>query len=363
MAKNAFPEPWHPLYGAAQRHSPDRPLSYMDVLSELLLHLNLCSELQAMPRCFAPWGLSFDADPNAIFHLILGGTAMLRLPNLPTPMELHAGDYVLLPHGHAHELSDATGSPLQPMAELAAGKDPQEVAELRIGGEGRETLLVSGRYCFERNGVHPLLSELPPVLRVGCGDGWRSMPLEHGVQLLSAELASSNPGSRAIVGHLLEVLFLQALRCYVEDVRGNQPGWLRSLRDERIARALGCIHGEPQRAWSSAELAAQAGMPRAAFVAEFTALVGEPPPLYLDRWRIHKALRSLREPGLALEEVARQIGFSSTTAFARTFKRIAGMTPAEYRRSMEAGDEPLLQAEPLAGAAASGYDVVRTTRL
>jgi AraC-like DNA-binding protein len=331
----------------------------MDVLSDLLQHLGLESDLLSLPRCFAPWGLFFAAGEEAVFHLILGGMACLRVAGQDDPLELHAGTFVLLPHGPAHSLADAPGSALRPAESAWAGKAPAEVAASRLGGQGRETLLVSGRYRFARHGVHALLSQLPPVLQVGCDEGWRGVPLEHGVQLLSAELASARPGSQAVTGRLLEVLFVQALRCAIEDGRGGPASWLQGLGDERIARALACIHGEPGQPWSTAALAERAGMSRAAFAARFAALVGEPPPHYLTRWRIQTALRALREPGCTLGQVAQAAGYPSTAAFTRIFKRMVGMPPAEYRRATAAGQEPLLEAQRRPGGPSAVYAAQR----
>lgn len=317
----------------------------MDVLSDVLQHLRLESAVLARPRTFAPWGLSMAAGEDAPFHLILGGGAWLRLENGAEPLELRAGDLVLLPQGTAHSLADAADSPLQPSEPLYAGKRPEDITALRVGGNGRETLVVSGRFRFARHGVHPLLSQLPPLVLVRAGQGWRGQWLEHSVHLLSAELASARPGSQAVVGRLLEVLFLQALRCYVEDGHAGAVGWLQGLRDERVARALACIHGDPRVAWSTARLAEQAGMGRTPFAALFVRLVGEPPPNYLTRWRIQTPLAALRSNATSLAQVAAAVGYPSTDAFTRIFKRMVGMPPAEYRRASHAGREPLLQVE------------------
>jgi AraC-like DNA-binding protein len=334
----------------------------MDVLSDLLQHLDLQCELLARPLTFAPWGLAMPASPEAAFHLMVGGCALLRVEGQPQPLALRTGDFVLLPAGHAHSLADAPGSALTPVESLYDGRTPAEVAALRVGGTGLETLCVAGRYRFARHGVHPLLSALPPVVHVRAGDGWRGQSLEPGVQMLTAELAAAQPGSQRIVARLLEVLFVQAVRCAVEDVRWDAPGWLQALRDERIATALACVHGEPGRAWSTAALAERAGMTRAAFAARFTERVGEPPPHYLTRWRIQTALLALRTPVPPLAEVAAAVGYPSTAAFTRIFKRLVGMPPAEYRRAALAGEEPLLGQQRRPGSSAPVFAAARFGR-
>lgn len=321
----------------------------MDVLSDVLEHLCLESELIVQPRLFAPWGLAMDGGVDALFHLVLAGGAFLGVEGADEPIELGPGDFVLLPHGHAHRLTDTPGGATRSAARLRNGQTDEELARMRVGGSGRETILVSGRYRFRRQGVHPLLSTLPPAVRLCSTEGWRGPWLLNGVQLLDAELAggrvASRAGSRELVRRLLEVLFLQAVRCHVEDGRARDGDWLQSLRDPALATALGCIHREPGENWTTARLAEAAGMPRAPFAALFTRRVGEPPPRYLTRWRIQTALATLRRPHPPLAQVAQEAGYPTTAAFTRLFKRMVGMPPAEYRRALLAGEEPLERGE------------------
>jgi AraC-like DNA-binding protein len=52
----------------------------------------------------------------------------------------------------------------------------------------------------------------------------------------------------------------------------------------------------------------------------------------LDEMRRDLAVRYLREPGMAVCEVAYLLGFSESSAFHRAFKRWTGKTPSEFRR-------------------------------
>jgi len=53
----------------------------------------------------------------------------------------------------------------------------------------------------------------------------------------------------------------------------------------------------------------------------------------LDEMRKELAVRFLREPGMAVCEVAYLLGFSESSAFHRAFKRWTGATPNEFRRT------------------------------
>ena len=51
----------------------------------------------------------------------------------------------------------------------------------------------------------------------------------------------------------------------------------------------------------------------------------------LDQMRKDLAMRYLREPEMAICEVAYLLGFSESSALHRAFKRWTGMTPSEFR--------------------------------
>ena len=57
---------------------------------------------------------------------------------------------------------------------------------------------------------------------------------------------------------------------------------------------------------------------------------------YLSRIRIEKAKNLLLNPNLRIGEIAYEVGFQSLTHFNRTFKKLAGQSPTEYREHLPA---------------------------
>ena len=48
------------------------------------------------------------------------------------------------------------------------------------------------------------------------------------------EVMSGRPGSDTVLAKLSELLFVQAVRRYVEDLPADQTGWLAGLRDPAL---------------------------------------------------------------------------------------------------------------------------------
>jgi AraC-like DNA-binding protein len=84
------------------------------------------------------------------------------------------------------------------------------------------------------------------------------------------------------------------------------------------------------------ELAERAGMSRFALVRAFAREVGIPPHTYQIHLRVQRA-RELIAGGSSLSEVSLEVGFTDQSHLNRHFKRLIGITPGLYARSL-AGD-------------------------
>jgi AraC-like DNA-binding protein len=67
------------------------------------------------------------------------------------------------------------------------------------------------------------------------------------------------------------------------------------------------------------------------FIRSFKATFGETPHRYLQRRRIERAMYLLRTTDRNVTDVCMAVGFSSLGTFSRTFSRIVGETPSEFR--------------------------------
>jgi transcriptional regulator GlxA family with amidase domain len=73
-------------------------------------------------------------------------------------------------------------------------------------------------------------------------------------------------------------------------------------------------------------------MTPAAFSRRFAALFGLPPIQYQLGRRIATARQMLRASDVKLEEVACRLGFSDAFHFSKTFKRLTGLSPQQFRQ-------------------------------
>ncbi|QCX76251.1 Arabinose operon regulatory protein [Streptomyces sp. YIM 121038] len=82
-----------------------------------------------------------------------------------------------------------------------------------------------------------------------------------------------------------------------------------------------------------AELAAETGLSRYQLLRAFRTTMGMPPYAWLAQHRVARA-RALLEAGRRPAEVAALVGFADQAHLTRWFRRVLGVTPAAYRKSV-----------------------------
>lgn len=319
----------------------------MDALSDVLRQVRLTGAVFLHGELSAPWGVGASsaaetatalmpgAEHLVYYHLITEGTCVARLVGTD-PLPLAAGEVVLFPHGDPHVMASAPDVTAVPAWEVYAPPPPGEVVGLRCGGGGTVTRLVCGFLACEKGPCNPLLDSLPPMLRVNVRSDPSTTWIEASLRFAAGE-AAQRSGGATVLAKLSELLFVEAVRRFIESLPPEQTGWLAGLRDRFVGRALALMHARPAHAWTVEELGREIGLSRSALAERFATVLGQPPAHYLTRWRLQLAAQKLRAGQSSVAKIAEEVGYESEAAFNRAFKREIGAPPAAWRRGV--GDD------------------------
>jgi AraC-like DNA-binding protein len=315
----------------------------MDALSDLLRVVRLSGGVFLTAEFSAPFSVASQvskedcrivlAEPARVipFHYVISGRLMLQIDGQP-PVEAGGGAIVLLPHNDLHSLtSDCALKPVSPdkLIETDSGGG---LARIRYGGGGEITRIICG-FVGSESDCNPLIDALPAILVLDLNGKAASDWIASSFRYAAQELAAARAGSSTVLAKLSELMFVEAVRCYLEDLPVDQRGWLAGLRDPAVGRALALLHTELARPWTAEELAREVFLSRSVFADRFTALVGIPPITYLTRWRMQVAAQWLRESRRSIAQISEDVGYESDIAFARAFKREFSVSPARWRKA------------------------------
>lgn len=267
-------------------------------------------------------------------HIMLEGGAWAQLSDQSQPaIGIAAGDAVIFAQGDAHFMSSAPDE--RPLSKSTAGNRrvdkalPFVLSEARSGeARGR---FVSGYLGCHARPYNPILSALPRVLHVRDSNGSNAFTTE----LIKAALAESwqpRAGGKTILSRIGELMFLRAIRQYVEGSPARSTGWLAALRDHNVSAALHAVHGNPAEPWTLSALAREAGLSRSMFAKRFRRVTGMSAMRYLGNWRLQLATSMLEKEGASVTRIASYVGYESDAAFNRAFKKRLGVPPGTWRR-------------------------------
>lgn len=304
----------------------------MDALTDILNTLRLKSSLYFRTELSAPWGIQVPPKGRvARFHIAIRGQCWLRIDGQEEDVFMANGDLVIIPHGAGHILADSPETPPTDLADVFeeiayAGSGP-----LVYGGGGAGCCLVCGEFAFDERENHPLLDNLPPLLRVTGDQSYNAQWLDNVIGFIAHEAASMEPGANAIIDRLSEIIFIQVIRATLASTREHIP-FLSAFTDPRISNVLSEIQRNPGADWSVESLGQIANMSRSAFSNRFTELANMTPLQYVIFVRLQKASRLLLDTNHSLPAIAESVGYKSEAAFSMAFKRQFGVRPGEYRR-------------------------------
>lgn len=244
-------------------------------------------------------------------------------------VELAQGDVIVFPHGDAHIMSSGRGLRVASHVHATSSTGYGQIVVLG-DQDSREVSLVCGFLGCDRRPFNPLLSALPRRMHMrGMSSAW----LDGFTRRLTEESRLGRPGADSVLTRLAELMFIDVLRRYLEDLPPGQTGWLAGLRDEIVGRVLRLIHGRPGHPWTLDELARESMSSRSNVARQFALLVGQPPMQYLTRWRMQVAANLLTQSGAKLSAIGAEVGYDSEAAFSRAFKKATGLSPGAWREA------------------------------
>ncbi|SJZ58120.1 AraC-type DNA-binding protein [Enhydrobacter aerosaccus] len=302
----------------------------MDILAEVLDRVRLGGTLLFHFELGHPWGLALPQRPYALFHYLSRGTATLAFED-GRELPMTAGDFVVVSRGQPHLFySDRR---IEPFSVLDLDRSSAHLGVVHHGGTAEPcATMICGRFTVARPSRGSVLELLPPVLLLKPTDGeW----LEAILRRMVSESARALPGQGVALSRLTEVLFVEVLRSWIKSLRPGEGGWLGAMTDPHIGRALQLIHERPDRPWTLDDLGQRVGLGRSAFSDRFTRLVGLSMHRYLTARRMAEAASLLETGDEAIARIAARVGYETTAAFSKAFRRHHGLSPGRYRATRD----------------------------
>lgn len=192
----------------------------------------------------------------------------------------------------------------------------------------RRRAVTHWEYCDLLRRRHPAVTVEPDPIFVQDGSVWSSAGVTAGIDL-SLALVEEDLGravALAVARHL--VVFLKR--------PGGQAQFSAALSlqssDDRFAELHGWLVEHLAEDLSLSRLAARAGMSERTFLRRYGEATGLTPARAIERLRVEAARQLLADTDLPAKRIAARCGFGSEETMRRSFARLQGVSPQDYRQ-------------------------------
>lgn len=269
----------------------------MDKLSEVLNHLSVSAGVFYTGNLCGSYDFEADSFEGGHLHFLESGKATLSLPNGKRQLiDEPAMIYFPRPANYRFAANKADNAQVV-------------CANVKYGTEARS----------------PLANTLPPLMIIKLSE---VESLQSVKTLLLDEAFHQYNGRAAIMDRLIEILVIAILRHTIDTGLIDQ-GMLAGLAHPQLSRAIMAIHEAPNKNWSLAGLAEISAMSRAKFAKLFNEYVGQPAGDYILEWRVAIAQSYLKR-GKDVGWVANKVGYETSSAFSRAFRKKTSCSPKEW---------------------------------
>ncbi len=295
------------------------------LLNKLLSNLSVHVKPFAICTLSEGWRLQLPGPPGLLFHFILEGDGVLYGPRNDahpiSPMHLSA-----VPAGAIHALE--TSGEIRDELRIDAPPPGEQVCEIVAGSSDRPKLVVGCGIVNVRYGPSlDLFDHLHDVLAVDLSSIPEALVAFQGI---FAEQARAIAGSDAMTAALMTQCLVHFFRRLPSQGEDALP-WLMALQDERLGRVIDTILEDPGADYTVDSLAETAAMSRSAFAEHFANSFGRSPMSFVNHVRMQRASELLAVDNLSIDEIARNVGYSSRSHFSRAFKDHSGLPPNTFR--------------------------------
>jgi AraC-like DNA-binding protein len=273
------------------------------------------------------WSIEVPPHDGVRFYAVDRGQGWFSVQGVAAPLQVTAGDCLMLPRGLPFCLMSDLKSP--------RAESPTEVPVLRNGhtithNGGGDFTLVGGHLALTTGHAPIFKAMLPPILRIPEQSDQKA--LRWLAERMMREMRDPRPGSELILQHLAQLMLIQSLRSHLAARLEDTMGLLSGLADKQLSMAIASIHADPPHRWTLEELAGRAAMSRSAFAARFKKILGIAPMEYVTRWRMLIAGEMLRKSNDSVFAIALSVGYESESAFGAAFKKVMGHSPRQFAR-------------------------------
>jgi AraC family transcriptional regulator len=156
----------------------------------------------------------------------------------------------------------------------------------------------------------------------------------HILRALSRHAARPGQSAGLFVEQALDLLSMHLIRTHSSLTKPVVSLSRQGLLPWQVRRVTSYMRDHLDQDIGLDELAAEVNLSRFHFCTAFRLATGRTPHEWLVSLRIERARQFLADPRMSITEISLGVGYKTPSAFAASFRKVVGVTPTEFRRSL-----------------------------
>jgi AraC family transcriptional activator of mtrCDE len=278
------------------------------------------------------WRLILSGSGATGIHYNLSGVGRVMLGSRP-PIEIRPHTLLIAPRGEPLVIEtppqDAVAPNIRTLEGTLTEVAPNSIRRFVAGQGEPRVMLICGYFSALVGSSVDLFTALPsPIVEHFDAADQIDAKLNAAFQ----ELMLQEVGKEAMAAALLKQVLILLLRRSLSDMRL----WVERfaiLSNPQIAQAFADMVARPGAPHSVNSLARKVGLSRSVFMARFADSFGRSPIAILREVRMRQARQLLSMGNRSVEQVFREVGYSSRSSFVKAFRAAYGQDPSSFRDS------------------------------
>jgi len=159
--------------------------------------------------------------------------------------------------------------------------------------------------------------------------------LEYIFKLLLSEIQAGNQNGKLFIENIVSILAFHFAKNYSKE---QSPGLVENVSgftSKELEKALYYIDKNMSETFKIENLAEEFGISKFYFIKRFKSSTNVTPHQFIIKKKLERSKNLLKEGSLSLTDITYMLNFSDQSHFSNSFKKMYGMTPREFRKTIQ----------------------------
>ena len=159
--------------------------------------------------------------------------------------------------------------------------------------------------------------------------------LEYIFKLLLSEIQTGNQNGKLFIENIVSILAFHFAKNYSKELSSGLIENVSGFTSKELEKALYYIDENLSRNVTIEKFAEEFGISKFNLIKKFKSSTNVTPHQFIIKKKLDRSKNLLKEDGLSLTDITYMLNFSDQSHFSNSFKKMYGMTPSEFRRTIQ----------------------------